>query len=543
MCRPFVLRVAVLLCIPLLAPALAEAHPKVGSPESVLPPCYIPTEVDTSGWQTIRWYSGNADEPYIFHIPPGFRRDESVRFEHGGEVWLDGKRRLTQAYRYGSYSCVPDGRNPGCSECTTPIGDGPTLRIDTSYEPNDSLYRVTANCPADGSGPMGIFSMLTGESPDSGDQRLFLAVIRTIEKASTLTRYGALSGRVTHQDGTAAPNTSVQSGGRIKVTTDGSGAYSVPQVETGEYLLEAGAAGLVPGRAIARVDPARTTRVDLKLGPAKPADHASGMVSGPAAPSGAILGRVVDQNGRPVSYASVLIKGTQIGAATSREGEFRIVRVPVAAYTLVARSVGYPPASDSVTVVADSTVVANFTLHEVDLKNDSPARPRSYSVDPDSALHLTIRSVLGQKLYRHKVGWPPPIEISIRNEGPDTLVLVDPEPEGLRTAIIQWEAWDSNGSPVPSLPVIWLGASLRGLEQRDVIELLPGQVWKFTWTFPADEFKFKTGHYRVAFTYENRPGMRFGGMLHSPNDPEAVKRLRGSTPCKLTSAPLDIEIK
>jgi len=156
---------------------------------------------------------------------------------------------------------------------------------------------------------------------------------------------------------------------------------------------------------------------------------------------------------------------------------------------------------------------------------------------------MTIRSVLGSTLYRKKVGWPPPIEISIRNDGPDTLVLVAPDGKEMRTPRTSWEAWNQNGIPVDPLPIAYLDADTSPLQQRDVMDLRPGQEYRMTWAFPADRFKFSTGHYRLAFKYENSPRMRLGGMLRAPNDADAVKRLRGSTPCKLVSNMIEVEIK
>ena len=55
---------------------------------------------------------------------------------------------------------------------------------------------------------------------------------------------------------------------------------------------------------------------------------------------GVISGKVVDQNGVPVSYASVNVKGTNLGTATDAAGFFRLQNVPVNS-TIVVSNVGY----------------------------------------------------------------------------------------------------------------------------------------------------------------------------------------------------------
>ena len=53
-----------------------------------------------------------------------------------------------------------------------------------------------------------------------------------------------------------------------------------------------------------------------------------------------ITGRVTDAQGAPVANASVTVKGTAIGTATSSNGSFTL-SVPTTATTLVISSVGY----------------------------------------------------------------------------------------------------------------------------------------------------------------------------------------------------------
>jgi len=518
--------------------ATGGARPAVGSAESVLPACYIPTEVDTSGWQAIQWFGGYP-EPYLIHIPATFRPFENVSGRLG---WKDGKRRLTQHGLSGNYTCVPgDPRTPGCTECMTPLGAGPILRVDSSFEIADSMYTIVACYPAEGGS-----SELRLESPDSSDQRVFLAMIRTIERASALTRCGVLEGRALLPDGTPISLAKIETYPRhFEATTDEAGHFRIEKIEIGQFRVQARAEGYFAGPKQITIDPARTTKLDLLGRPTpknlNPTDF--GIAPQSSAPSGTISGQVMDSDGFPVPYSNILIRGTQLGARSDEGGAFTMAKVPIGTYSLKTRMVGFEPDSQTVVVRADTTVTANFTVSRRDYRRDSPVRIRTYSVSPDSALHMTIRSVLGSTLYRKKVGWPPPIEISIRNDGPDTLVLVAPDGKEMRTPRTSWEAWNQNGVSVDPLPIAYLDADTSPLQQRDVMDLRPGQEYRMTWAFPADRFKFSTGRYRLAFKYENSPRMRLGGMLRAPNDADAVKRLRGSTPCKLVSNMIEVEIK
>ena len=78
---------------------------------------------------------------------------------------------------------------------------------------------------------------------------------------------------------------------------------------------------------------------------------------------GTISGKVLDQNGAPVAYASVVILGTQWGGMSVDDGSFVIVNIPVGTYTVQAQIIGYTTDSkDGVTVVANQTATANFSV-------------------------------------------------------------------------------------------------------------------------------------------------------------------------------------
>jgi len=82
------------------------------------------------------------------------------------------------------------------------------------------------------------------------------------------------------------------------------------------------------------------------------------------AQTGAISGRVVDESGVGVHYASVIVQGMNLGGFTDPEGKFTITKVPVGSYTVMARLMGYQPASKQIQVNAGQTTVLNLQISQ-----------------------------------------------------------------------------------------------------------------------------------------------------------------------------------
>ncbi len=79
--------------------------------------------------------------------------------------------------------------------------------------------------------------------------------------------------------------------------------------------------------------------------------------------SGRVRGRVVDSTtGKGIAGVTVKVDETQLSTQTSGSGEYTILNVPTGVYRVVARVIGYRVASQTVTVVEDRTVTANFVL-------------------------------------------------------------------------------------------------------------------------------------------------------------------------------------
>ena len=74
-----------------------------------------------------------------------------------------------------------------------------------------------------------------------------------------------------------------------------------------------------------------------------------------------ITGKITGELGQPLSFSSVLIKGTTKGVSANADGLYSIEVAP-GSYTLVAQHVGYFPSEIAVTLNDNSTVTINFNL-------------------------------------------------------------------------------------------------------------------------------------------------------------------------------------
>jgi TonB-linked SusC/RagA family outer membrane protein len=81
--------------------------------------------------------------------------------------------------------------------------------------------------------------------------------------------------------------------------------------------------------------------------------------------TGTLVGTVRDASSqRPLEAVQVYIGGTGIGALTNAAGRFLLLNVPAGEHTLVAELVGYRAGSNTVTVGAGQSVVADFALDQ-----------------------------------------------------------------------------------------------------------------------------------------------------------------------------------
>ncbi|HZF67296.1 MAG TPA: SusC/RagA family TonB-linked outer membrane protein [Gemmatirosa sp.] len=81
------------------------------------------------------------------------------------------------------------------------------------------------------------------------------------------------------------------------------------------------------------------------------------------ATTGVVRGRVTAQGtNQPVAETQVLVVGTQVGARTDAQGNFRLVGVPAGALRVRALRIGYGASVQPVTLRGGDTVTVNFTL-------------------------------------------------------------------------------------------------------------------------------------------------------------------------------------
>ena len=79
--------------------------------------------------------------------------------------------------------------------------------------------------------------------------------------------------------------------------------------------------------------------------------------------TGTITGRVTDRaTGQPLSGVQVFVTGTQRGALSGQNGQYRVTGVPTGAHTVRASIVGYGQSAQQVSIAAGQTVTVNFTL-------------------------------------------------------------------------------------------------------------------------------------------------------------------------------------
>jgi hypothetical protein len=169
---------------------------------------------------------------------------------------------------------------------------------------------------------------------------------------------------------------------------------------------------------------------------------ASGAVTGGG--TGRITGIVKSRDtGKPVPYATVVVDGTGLGAATSEVGTFLIPQVPPGEHTVTVRALGYNEwSSPRVEVAADSTVELRITLSESAIplgeiqitaeraRRQADIRASMLSVPPARAKTL---AGVGEDVLRTLQSLPGVVapndftsQLVIRGSGPDeNLIIMD----------------------------------------------------------------------------------------------------------------------
>ena len=86
-------------------------------------------------------------------------------------------------------------------------------------------------------------------------------------------------------------------------------------------------------------------------------------------PSQPVKGNIINStNQSPVSFATIRIMGTNKGAISSKNGDYKIKDVPIGRYNLQATFVGFESQTISIVVSSGKEVVVNFELKEKVIK-------------------------------------------------------------------------------------------------------------------------------------------------------------------------------
>lgn len=118
-----------------------------------------------------------------------------------------------------------------------------------------------------------------------------------------------------------------------------------------------------------------------------------------------LAGSVVDEQGRPVPYASVSVQGSQQGTATNEVGEFSL-RVASLPQRLEVLSIGYAPttrtvasATEQLTIVLPASAVA---LPEVRVRNPEAEARELVQRASAKLLRHSAKTYYGKAFYRQK---------------------------------------------------------------------------------------------------------------------------------------------
>lgn len=146
-----------------------------------------------------------------------------------------------------------------------------------------------------------------------------------------------------------------------------------------DLTLRAEAPGLASGDVAAAARAHGVVRRDLAVG-ARVATDTSGLA--PRVPSGArLVASIVDDRGRPLAHAHVLVLGVEADAAAGESGLASLDALPSGSWTVEARAVGYAPTRAAVVLARDEPARVTLslrraaTLDRVVVRGKAPTNP------------------------------------------------------------------------------------------------------------------------------------------------------------------------
>ena len=244
----------------------------------------------------------------------------------------------------------------------------------------------------------------------------------------------------------------------------------------------------------------------------------------------------------PVYDASVLAK--TIEDANQRTtairvdslGAFRLILEPGLRYDLET----YDPLRRERNVIEAVTASVDTTFEVLLPPEITPSRS-------DSTIQLSIQSVSGKKVHQRKNRKPPDvIETTFFNTDRDTVTLVRPGYSDYwdgGAPIVAWEIRTPEGQRLERATVYTCG-HVTTLRADQIFRLAPGERRTFTTPVP-EHYRYESGSHRYLFrlSYENRPRLDWRGRPTRDHNPDALRLLQQSTPCRLVSNTLELEVE
>jgi outer membrane receptor for ferrienterochelin and colicins len=79
------------------------------------------------------------------------------------------------------------------------------------------------------------------------------------------------------------------------------------------------------------------------------------------AQNASLSGKIISE-GNPVAFANVILKGTQIGAATDTSGWYQIQNIPAGTFQVEVSIIGFDKASKTITIMTNENLMLDFDL-------------------------------------------------------------------------------------------------------------------------------------------------------------------------------------
>jgi hypothetical protein len=153
-------------------------------------------------------------------------------------------------------------------------------------------------------------------------------------------------------------------------------------------------------------------------------------------------------------------------------------------------------------------------------------------------LHLRAKAAVVEVERQHLNTWTA-FDIELVNSGDRTVTLVMPgdgSEVAWRTPVLRWSV-----SPEPQPTQMARCGNINPLRPDEVFTLAPGERRRLReWVPPI--YGVTAGAYTVRLSYTNDPTLKWRGVELGPHDPEAMQRVRESTPCRAVSNDVEITV-